>query len=178
MYRIQRRFRWRPDGCPSSTFRGSTGRVSFYAFVSEQPVKAVRWWPGSRSFTGYVLGVYYLTMHKLADYKDKKGAVAVSDKIYNDIDELKKLTTPDPKTGKSELGLYDLIWFEDTTDNNRRVLCKPMDLFGYHFGSMNQALLAYENGEITLHQNIYVYRKATLEDGTEVAGFVYTTLGL
>ena len=125
-----------------------------------------------------VLGVYYLTMHKLADYKDKKGAVAVSDKIYNDIDELKKLTTPDPKTGKSELGLYDLIWFEDTTDNNRRVLCKPMDLFGYHFGSMNQALLAYENGEITLHQNIYVYRKATLEDGTEVAGFVYTTLGL
>ena len=71
-----------------------------------------------------------------------------------------------------------MIWFEDTTDNNRRVLCKPMDLFGYHFGSMNQALLAYENGEITLHQNIYVYRKATLEDGTEVAGFVYTTLGL
>ena len=125
-----------------------------------------------------VLGVYYLTMHRLADYKDKEGAVAVSDTVYNDIEELKKLTTPDPKTGKSELGLYDLIWFEDTTDNNRRVLCKPMDLFGYHFGSMNQALLAYENGEITLHQNIYVYRKATLADGTEVAGFINTTLGL
>ena len=125
-----------------------------------------------------VLGVYYLTMHKLADYKDKKDAVAVSDKVYNDIEELKKATTPDPKTGKSEIGLYDLIWFEDTTDNNRRVLCKPMDLFGYHYGSMNQALLAYENGEITLHQNIYVYRKATMADGTEVSGFIKTTLGL
>ena len=112
-------------------------------------------------------------MHKLADYKDKKDAVAVSDKVYNDIEELKKATTPDPKTGKSEIGLYDLIWFEDTTDNNRRVLCKPMDLFGYHYGSMNQALLAYENGEITLHQNIYVYRKATMADGTEVSSKSY-----
>ena len=125
-----------------------------------------------------VLGVYYLTMHKLADHKDDKNVKAVSDKIYNDLDELKKLTTPDPTTGKSELGLYDMIWFEDVTDNNRRVLCTPMDLFGYHFGSMNQALLAYENGEISLHQSIYVYRKATLQDGTEVAGFIRTTLGL
>ena len=125
-----------------------------------------------------VLGVYYLTMHKLADYQDKEGAVAVSDKVYNDLEELKAATIPDPETGKSEVGLYELIWFEDTTDNNRRVLCKPMDLFGYHFGSMNQALLAYENGEITLHQNIYVYRKAVMEDGTEVSGFIKTTLGL
>ena len=39
-----------------------------------------------------VRGVYQLTMHKLADYKDKKDAVAVSDKVYNDIEELKKAT--------------------------------------------------------------------------------------
>ncbi|MBP3676894.1 MAG: DNA-directed RNA polymerase subunit beta', partial [Agathobacter sp.] len=44
--------------------------------------------------------------------------------------------------------------------------------------SMNQAILAYENGEISLHQNIYVYRTATLEDGSKVSGFVETTLGL
>ena len=43
---------------------------------------------------------------------------------------------------------------------------------------MNQALLAYENDEIELHQTIYVYRTATLEDGTTVSGFVPTTLGL
>ena len=125
-----------------------------------------------------VLGVYYLTMRKLADRVNEKDAVAVSDKVYNDLEELKALTTPNPETGKAELGLYDLIWFEDVTDHNRRVLCTPMDLFGYRFGSMNQALLAYENGEISLHQNIYVYRTATLEDGTKVGGFVETTLGL
>ena len=125
-----------------------------------------------------VLGVYYLTMRKLADRVNEKDAVAVSDKVYNDLEELKALTTPNPETGKAELGLYDLIWFEDVTDNNRRVLCSPMDLFGYRFGSMNQALLAYENGEISLHQNIFVYRTATLADGSKVAGFVETTLGL
>ena len=125
-----------------------------------------------------VLGVYYLTMRKLADRKGEEGAVAVSDKVYNDLEELKAATTPDAKTGKAEVGLYDLIWFEDVTDNNRRVLCTPMDLFGYHFGSMNQALLAYENGEISLHQTIYVYRTATLENGEKVSGFVPTTLGL
>ena len=125
-----------------------------------------------------VLGVYYLTMRKLADRVNEKGAVAVSDRVYNDIEELKALTTPNPETGKAELGLYDLIWFEDVTDRNRRVLCSPMDLFGYRFGSMNQALLAYENGEISLHQNIHVYRTATLADGTKMGGFVETTLGL
>ncbi len=39
-----------------------------------------------------------------------------SDTVYNDVDELRKLTTPDENTGKAELGLYDLIWFEDVTD--------------------------------------------------------------
>ena len=124
-----------------------------------------------------VLGIYYLTMRKLADHKDDKDAHAVSDTVYNDLEELKKLTTPGTD-GKAELGLYDMIWFEDVTDNNRRVLCTPMDLFGYHYSSMNQALLAYENGEITLHQKIYVFRKAKNADGEEVTGFVETTLGL
>ena len=124
-----------------------------------------------------VLGIYYLTMRKLADHKDDKDAHAVSDTVYNDLEELKKLTTPGAD-GKAELGLYDMIWFEDVTDNNRRVLCTPMDLFGYRYSSMNQALLAYENGEITLHQKIYVFRKAKNADGEEVTGFVETTLGL
>ncbi len=64
-----------------------------------------------------ILGVYYLTMRKLADYKDDPKMVAQvsSDTVYNDIEELRKLTTPDENTGKAELGLYDLIWFEDVT---------------------------------------------------------------
>ena len=126
-----------------------------------------------------ILGVYYLTMKKLADYKNDPEIVAKvkSDKVYNDIEELKKLTTPD-KDGKAELDLYDYIWFEDVTDGNRRILCKPMDLFGYRFGDENRALLAYENKEISLHQPIKVYRTVTMADGTKISGFTDTTVGL
>ena len=127
-----------------------------------------------------ILGVYYLTMRKLADYKDDPKMVeqVSSDTVYNDIDELRKLTTPDENTGKAELGLYDLIWFEDVTDGNRRVLCRPIDLLGRYYGSVNLAMLAYENKEITLHQNIFVHRTVKLPDGTEVSGFTETTVGL
>ena len=127
-----------------------------------------------------ILGVYYLTMRKLADYKDDPKMVAQvsSDTVYNDVDELRKLTTPDKNTGKAELGLYDLIWFEDVTDGNRRVLCRPIDLLGRYYGSVNLAMLAYENKEITLHQNIFVHRTVKLPDGTEVSGFTETTVGL
>ena len=126
-----------------------------------------------------ILGVYYLTMRKLADYKDDPKMVAQvsSDTVYNDVDELRKLTTPDENTGKAELGLYDLIWFEDVTDGNRRVLCRPIDLLGRYYGSVNLAMLAYENKEITLHQNIFVHRTVKLPDGTEVSGFTETTVG-
>ena len=127
-----------------------------------------------------ILGVYYLTMRKLADYKDDPKMVAQvsSDTVYNDIEELRKLTTPDENTGKAELSLYDLIWFEDVTDGNRRVLCRPIDLLGRYYGSVNLAMLAYENKEITLHQNIFVHRTVKLPDGTEVSGFTETTVGL
>ena len=127
-----------------------------------------------------ILGVYYLTMRKLADYKDDPKMVAQvsSDTVYNDVDELRKLTAPDENTGKAELGLYDLIWFEDVTDGNRRVLCRPIDLLGRYYGSVNLAMLAYENKEITLHQNIFVHRTVKLPDGTEVSGFTETTVGL
>ena len=127
-----------------------------------------------------ILGVYYLTMRKLADYKDDPKMVAQvsSDTVYNDIEELRKLTTHDENTGKAELGLYDLIWFEDVTDGNRRVLCRPIDLLGRYYGSVNLAMLAYENKEITLHQNIFVHRTVKLADGTKVSGFTETTVGL
>ena len=127
-----------------------------------------------------ILGVYYLTMRKLADYKDDPKMVAQvsSDTVYNDIEELRKLTTPDENTGKAELGLYDLIWFEDVTDGNRRVLCRPIDLLGRYYGSVNLAMLAYENKEITLHQNIFVHRTVKLADGIKVSGFTETTVGL
>ncbi len=47
-----------------------------------------------------------------------------------------------------------------------------------YYGSVNLAMLAYENKEITLHQNIFVHRTVKLPDGTEVSGFTETTVGL
>ena len=48
---------------------------------------------------------------------------------------------------------------------------------GKFFKSKNEALLAYENKEITLHSKIKVRSTITTEDGTEVTGIIDTTLG-
>ena len=48
---------------------------------------------------------------------------------------------------------------------------------GKFFKSKKEALLAYENKEITLHSKIKVRRTVTTEDGTEVTGIIDTTLG-
>ena len=118
-----------------------------------------------------VLGIYYLTMEKLANHKDEEGAEAVSDTVYTDLEVIKK------EIMDNKLGMDDMIHFEDVTDGNRNVLCTPRDLFGHYFSSINQALLAYENKQISLHQAIYVHRSTELEDGTVIEGDVRTTLG-
>ncbi len=48
---------------------------------------------------------------------------------------------------------------------------------GNSYMSKNEALLAYENGDITLHSKINVRRTVTTDDGEEVTGIVATTLG-
>ena len=48
---------------------------------------------------------------------------------------------------------------------------------GHNFTSTNHALLAYENGDITLHQKIRVRREAVNADGEKVTGMIETTLG-
>ena len=118
-----------------------------------------------------VLGIYYLTMDKLADRTKEEGANPVSDKVYTSADEVKA----DLDAGA--LGVDSYIHFEDVTDGNRHVICTARDILGQYFQDMNRALLAYENKKISLHQKIYVHRTATMEDGTVVEGEVATTLG-
>ena len=118
-----------------------------------------------------VLGIYYLTMEKLANHEGNPDATAVSDKVYTDLEELKT------ELDNGTLTADDWINFEDVTDGNRRVLCTVRDLFGHHFADINQAILAYENKQITLHQAVYVHRTVEMEDGTVVSGNVRTTLG-
>ena len=62
-------------------------------------------------------------------------------------------------------------------ERNRWIVCEMVDILGRYFNSMNQAILAYENQEITLHQPINVYRTKELADGTKVSGIIKTTLG-
>lgn len=118
-----------------------------------------------------VLGIYYLTMEKLADHSGEEDVEAVSDKVYTDLDAIKD------EIINRKLDMDDMIHFEDVNDGNRSVLCTPRDLFGHYFSNTNQALLAYENKQISLHQMIYVHRSAELPDGTKVEGDVKTTLG-
>ena len=98
-----------------------------------------------------VLGIYYLTMDRLADHTGKEGATPVSDKIYTDADDIRADLAAD------KMGTDDYIYFEDVTDGNRRVICTARDILGHYFPNMNYALLAYENKQITLHQSIYVH---------------------
>ena len=48
---------------------------------------------------------------------------------------------------------------------------------GKAFKNVNEAILAYENGDVTLHSKVKVMMRKTLEDGTEVSGFVESTIG-
>ncbi len=118
-----------------------------------------------------VLGIYYLTMDKLADRTKTEGANPVSDKVYTSREDVKA----DLDAGKVSVDSF--IHFEDVTDDNRHVICTVRDVLGWYFQDMNRALLAYENKEISLHQPIHVHRTATLEDGSVVEGHVETTLG-
>ena len=118
-----------------------------------------------------VLGIYYLTMQKLADYSGNKEIVPVSDTVYTDIEVIKK------EVQEGKLDSNDMIHFSDVADGGRNVICRPRDLFGHYFSNMNQAILAYENADITLHQTIYVHKTYKMNDGTELEGNVKTTLG-
>ena len=48
---------------------------------------------------------------------------------------------------------------------------------GKFFKSVNEAILAYENGVVTLHSRITVRMTKTMPDGTTLTGNVESTLG-
>ncbi|MCR5688462.1 MAG: DNA-directed RNA polymerase subunit beta' [Lachnospiraceae bacterium] len=88
------------------------------------------------------------------------------------------------KAGKSVDSLKDIPLERDTLirvnidpERDRWIVCEMVDILGRYYDSMNQALLAYENQEITLHQPINVRRSKTLSDGKTVNGVINTTLG-
>ncbi len=61
-------------------------------------------------------------------------------------------------------------------ERNRVVVCTIEDLIGHFFDDINKAILAYENGHITLHQKLVLRRTGEL-GGKEISTRVETTLG-
>ena len=117
-----------------------------------------------------VLGIYYLTMDKVPDFT-KDGVTTVSDKVYDSKEQLKAALDA------GEIRVDDMIHYQTHDESEREVICTPEDILGRFFSSTNQALLAYENGVISLHQSIRVHQETVTPDGEAVSGTITTTLG-
>ena len=117
-----------------------------------------------------VLGIYYLTMDKYVDYSDDEKLVKTLEKakVYEDEDSIRK------ELNDGKIDVDSMIKFHA---DDRVVICKTIDVLGRSFSNENQAILAYENGEITLHQKIRVKRTVYNNEGKEITGVVDTTLG-
>ncbi|MBQ8318515.1 MAG: DNA-directed RNA polymerase subunit beta' [Lachnospiraceae bacterium] len=136
-----------------------------------------------------VLGIYYLTMDKFAEISEEEAlAQGIAKEYLKDdenanLDDLNadglagvvkasdivkvrviKKTSIDKDTKKAEHFYKDIY-------GSVKAFMKPV------FGSTNLAMLAYENGEITLHQKIKVKRTVTTADGEVVSGIIECTMG-
>ena len=118
-----------------------------------------------------VLGIYYLTMDRMVDHSKEEeiaSTVAEDAPIYDTDEKIKEALD------KGIIGAHDMIKYH--TDD-RVVICEPVDALGHSFSDINQAILAYENKEISLHQRIKVKRTVFNGEGKEVTGIIDTTLG-
>ena len=118
-----------------------------------------------------VLGIYYLTMDKMVDHTGEaefESQLSEKSKLYTSDDEIKA----DLDEGK--IGTHDIIKYQAS---DRVVICEPLDVLGHYFSNVNQAILAYENGDISLHQRIRVKRTVCIGEEKEITGIIDTTLG-
>ncbi len=122
-----------------------------------------------------VLGIYYLTIEKLIDHYYDEGAEETYEKakVFESEDDFYKAfkngKVSENKVYKVKANNYDFL--------KREVYCTPRELFGFFYHSKNEAILAYENGDITLQQRIFVRMTGTDKDGNEISKTVPTTLG-
>ena len=123
-----------------------------------------------------VLGIYYLTMGRTADRQLNDKTIDKSQyKKYDSMEEMEKDLKCEDKTKR--LDEDQLIVFSPDGIESHEVVCTPRELIGPYFNSTNHAILAYENGALTLHQKINVKRSVKAEDGTVYEGVLETTLG-
>ncbi|MBQ3782647.1 MAG: DNA-directed RNA polymerase subunit beta' [Lachnospiraceae bacterium] len=121
-----------------------------------------------------VLGIYYLTMGKMVDYSNDAELDASIEKIYDTKEEViaDLATVNGGKVVEGKIRTDSMIKFRVSED--RYVICTPMDLLGHYFYEKNEALLAYENKQITLHQKI---RVRVTDEATGEYEIIETTMG-
>ncbi len=142
-----------------------------------------------------VLGIYYLTMNKYVDHKEPE----FTENIVAEFDSLDDLTAAfedyqkkveKAVKGKNEeeakkavdaikgpkLDRNAIVKVCVDPERDRRVVCRVVDIIGRYFNSMDDAILAYENKEITLHQAIFV-KKSVVWEGETIEGIIKTSLG-
>ncbi len=162
-----------------------------------------------------VLGIYYLTMHKIPNYTGtEKEALVVAeygvdeaevdavgdaltkeyfvDRVVADFrssqDALAEIraqyaSLEDAQAALKQYKESNVVLSEDSlvrvnvdSERHRVVVCTVEDLMGHYFDGIDQAILAYENGLISLHQKLFVRREGTFE-GRPISQMVETTLG-
>ncbi len=137
-----------------------------------------------------VLGIYYLTMERYKDLSLDPDFDGVPEMEFDSVEEatdaymaFQKKKATAYKAGKV-VSAKEKVIEKDTLvrvcldkDRNRYATCQMIDLLGRYYSSVNQALLAYENHDITLHQRINVRLTKQDADGNPVSGTINTTLG-
>ncbi|MCR4955624.1 MAG: DNA-directed RNA polymerase subunit beta' [Lachnospiraceae bacterium] len=123
-----------------------------------------------------VLGIYYLTMGRTADKQLTDKTINKAD--YKKYDSMDAVLAALRNENRSEaLDENELIVYSPDGIESHEVVCTARELMGPYFGSTNKAILAYENGGITLHQKIHVKRSYEDEEGVCHEGIIETTLG-
>ncbi len=124
-----------------------------------------------------VLGIYYLTMGRMVDHSDDKELFDSIDHVYTSMDEVRDDLGLNGKEGT--ITTETMIKYEATDHKGGKhvVVCTPMDLMGHYFANVEHAILAHENGDITLHQKIHVRRSGVDENGNKISTLLTTTLG-
>ncbi|MCR5836316.1 MAG: DNA-directed RNA polymerase subunit beta' [Lachnospiraceae bacterium] len=118
-----------------------------------------------------VLGIYYLTMGKMVDYSADTELADSIKKVYKSEEEVIKALDA------QKIQIDTMIKVIADEDSDRTIVCTPSELIGKFYSSVNQAILAYENGDISLHQKIRVKRTVCNNNGEKVTGVIKTTLG-
>lgn len=138
-----------------------------------------------------VLGIYYLTMERYKDLAldpNFEGEYAAEfesvEDAVNAYKAYQKKAEKAFRDGKDVSTIKGVALQKDTIvrvcldkERERYAICELVDLLGRYYPSLNQAILAYENYEITLHQRINVRVEKTDAQGNRKSGIVNTTLG-